>query len=81
MLTKRKGQSIVEYVLIFGVVTAGALASFAAISGGGGGQQAFENYVTGQSSGPQAAGSGPQIPSGGSSNSGNSPGPMTRSAN
>ncbi len=53
MFSKRKGQSIVEYVLIFGLITAGAIASFAAISNGGAGQRAFESYVTGQSGGTQ----------------------------
>jgi hypothetical protein len=76
MLTKRKGQSILEYVLIFGVVTAGALASFAAISSGGGAQQAFENYVTGQSGSTQ----GQQGQTPGSGGSGGRSGPETRAA-
>lgn len=67
MLTKRKGQSIVEYVMIFGVIAAGAVASLAAITGGGQAQQAFENYVTGQPQG-NAQGQGPQASGGGSSN-------------
>lgn len=67
-MLKRKGQSIVEYVMIFGVITAGAVASLMVVTGGGQAQRAFENYVTGQSQGSTQ--SAQATPGGGGTDSG-----------
>lgn len=49
MRKRRAGQSIIEYVLVFGLVAAAAVGVLASLTGSGQGQQVLTNMVTGSS--------------------------------